>query len=175
MLWKFLTWYMLGEPNGSTYIWVHIQLLFPLYDCRLNIIEANYKFVIQFLILRSSQQNKTKQTHPKPDKLIKQVRAQACLWNSTVWPCDHSKLLSSYKSEVQHLLEKGMAIHSSTLAWKIPWTEEPGRLQSMGSHRVRHDWSDLAAAAASLKRYCHLAQLNRNYYYFTHIITGYLV
>ena len=40
-----------------------------------------------------------------------------------------------------------MATHSSTLAWKIPWTEEPGRLQSMGSHRVRHDWSDLAAAA----------------------------
>ena len=36
-------------------------------------------------------------------------------------------------------LEKKMAIHSSTIAWKIPWTEEPGRLQSMGSQRVRHD------------------------------------
>ena len=36
-------------------------------------------------------------------------------------------------------LEKAMAIHSSTLAWKIPWTEEPDRLQSMGSQRVRHD------------------------------------
>ena len=35
--------------------------------------------------------------------------------------------------------EKAMATHSSTLAWKIPWTEEPGRLQSMGSRRVRHD------------------------------------
>ena len=35
--------------------------------------------------------------------------------------------------------EKEMATHSSTLAWKIPWTEEPGRLQSMGSLRVRHD------------------------------------
>ena len=33
-----------------------------------------------------------------------------------------------------------MATHSSTLAWKIPWMEEPGRLQSMGSQRVRHDW-----------------------------------
>ena len=40
-----------------------------------------------------------------------------------------------------------MATHSITLAWKIPWTEEPGRLQSMGSHRVGHDWSDLAAAS----------------------------
>ena len=38
-------------------------------------------------------------------------------------------------------LEKEMAIHSSTLAWKIPWTEEPGRLPSMGSQRVRHDWA----------------------------------
>ena len=37
-------------------------------------------------------------------------------------------------------LEKAMAPHSSTLPWKIPWTEEPGRLQSMGSLRVRHDW-----------------------------------
>ena len=37
-------------------------------------------------------------------------------------------------------LEKEMATHSSTLAWKIPWTEEPGRLQSMGSQRVGHDW-----------------------------------
>ena len=37
-----------------------------------------------------------------------------------------------------------MAPHSSTLAWKIPWMEEPGRLQSMRSHRVGHDWSDLA-------------------------------
>ena len=35
--------------------------------------------------------------------------------------------------------EKEMAIHSSTIAWKIPWTEEPGRLQSMGSQRVGHD------------------------------------
>ena len=36
-------------------------------------------------------------------------------------------------------LEKGMATHSSILAWRIPWTEEPGRLQSIGSQRVRHD------------------------------------
>ena len=40
-----------------------------------------------------------------------------------------------------NLLEKAMAPHSSTLAWKIPWTEGPGRLQSMGSLRVGHDWA----------------------------------
>ena len=41
-------------------------------------------------------------------------------------------------------LEKGMATHSSILVWRIPWTEEPGGLQSTGRQRVRHDWSDLA-------------------------------
>ena len=45
-----------------------------------------------------------------------------------------------------------------TLAWKIPRMEEPGRLQSMGSLRVRHDWSDLAAAAGSLR--CHISEHN---------------
>ena len=40
-----------------------------------------------------------------------------------------------------NLKEKAMAPHSSTLAWKIPWMEEPSRLQSMGSLRVRHDWT----------------------------------
>ena len=47
-----------------------------------------------------------------------------------------------------HALEKEMATHSSVLAWRIPGMGEPGGLLSMGSHRVRHDWSDLAAAAA---------------------------
>ena len=57
-----------------------------------------------------------------------------------------------------HALEKEMATHSSVLAWRIPGTEEPGGLLSMGSHRVGHDWSDLAAAAAAAaimsKPYC---------------------
>ena len=43
--------------------------------------------------------------------------------------------------KLYNLGEKAMATHSSTLAWKTPWTEEPGGLQSMGSLRVRHDWA----------------------------------
>ena len=76
--------------------------------------------------------------------------------------------------------EKAMATHSSTLAWKIPWTEEPGRLQSMGSQRVGHNWATslslyyfLIGAAKSLEidsslKYqhplvtCHSAQGSRN-------------
>ena len=54
------------------------------------------------------------------------------------------RLSTSWETWVRSLgwedpLEKEMAIHSSTIAWKIPWTEEPGRLQSMGSQRVGHD------------------------------------
>ena len=52
-----------------------------------------------------------------------------------------------------HLLEKEMATHSSILAWRIPGIEELGRLPSMGSHRVGHNWSDLAAAAAAAQRF----------------------
>ena len=48
-----------------------------------------------------------------------------------------------------HALEKEMATHSTVLAWRIPGTGEPGGLPSMGSHRVGHNWSDLAAAAAA--------------------------
>ena len=53
------------------------------------------------------------------------------------------RLSSVQETRVQSLgwedpLEKEMATHSSTLAWKIPWSEEPGRLQSMGSQRVGH-------------------------------------
>ena len=53
-------------------------------------------------------------------------------------------LLAMQETQIQSLdtedaLEKGMVTHSSILAWRIPWAEEPGRLQSMGSQTVRHD------------------------------------
>ena len=49
-------------------------------------------------------------------------------------------LNSGFFAMLAYFLEKAMATHSSTLAWKIPWTEEPGRLQSMGSLGVGHNW-----------------------------------
>ena len=58
------------------------------------------------------------------------------------------KLFSRTWSPLCLVLEKAMAPYSCTLAWKIPWMEEPGVLPSMGLHRARHDWSDLAVAAA---------------------------
>ena len=56
------------------------------------------------------------------------------------------RLFEMWETKVQSLgqedtLEKEMATHSSSLAWKIPWTKEPGRLQFMGSQRVGHNWA----------------------------------
>ena len=59
-----------------------------------------------------------------------------------------------------HALEKEMATHSSVLAWRIPGTWEPGGLPSLGLHRIRHDWSDFATAAAEV--YNHLVLGSRD-------------
>ena len=58
-----------------------------------------------------------------------------------------------------HALEKEMATHSSILAWRIPGMGEPGGLPSMGSHRIGHDWSDLAAMIATVKWLCPICQV----------------
>ena len=57
------------------------------------------------------------------------------------------------------LLEEKMATHSSILAWKIPWLEEPDWLQSMGSQRVGHNWNDLA-------HFSKLSKRTKSYLYF---------
>ena len=57
--------------------------------------------------------------------------------SNIIWPWQHFEYLVDASTP---LPEKAMALHSSTLAWKSLWTEETGRLQSMGSLRVRHDW-----------------------------------
>ena len=75
---------------------------------------------------------------------LKQFSTHVCkVWSSLV--AQMAKCLpATQKTRVRSLgwedpLEKEMATHSSTLAWKIPWTKEPGSLQSMASQRVRHD------------------------------------
>ena len=77
-------------------------------------------------------------------KLVFRCLVNACNYPLTtfiVFPDAHNiSSLSSGKTDFKaYPVEKTMASHSSTLAWKIPWAEEPGRLRSMGSLRVRHD------------------------------------
>ena len=70
-------------------------------------------------------------------------------------------------------LEKGMATHSSILAWRIPWTEGPGRLQSMGSQSVRHDWLSFTSLHIqklfSRQKYSHLNSCHLHYIPYTNI------
>ena len=64
------------------------------------------------------------------------------------WKIDPHKYLAPKFSHFLDSWWKEMATHSSILAWGIPWTKEPGGLLSMGSHRVGHNWSDLACMHA---------------------------
>ena len=80
------------------------------------------------------------QKNAKGNKSVKGSSAQIYTegWFYTI---KHINLRSRNRASLGSETEKAMATHSSTLAWKIPWTEEPGRLQSMGSLRVRQDWA----------------------------------
>ena len=67
-----------------------------------------------------------------------------------------------------------MATHSNVLAWRIPGMGEPGGLLSMGSHRVRHDWSDLAIAAVShIHQSDSIIHISTYIYFFTFFTIGY--
>ena len=75
------------------------------------------------------------------DLIFLQSKGLSRVFSNTMkeeWDPNKAKL---FWGDLFQLLEKAMAPHSTTLAWKIPWTEEPGRLQSMGSLRVGHDWA----------------------------------
>ena len=72
----------------------------------------------------------------------------------TGWQDQYPQASLVWMNSVRSLSEKAMAPHSSTLAWKIPWTEEPGRLQSMGSLRVGRDWETSLSLSLSLSLSC---------------------
>ena len=110
---------------------------------------------------------------PPPSSFLRQLQVcSLCLW---ICFCLEVHLWSYFRSSlvarmVKHLptmretrvwssgwedpLEKAMATHSSTLAWKIPWTVEHGRLQSMGSQRVGHNWE--TSLSLSFCKWCHM-------------------
>ena len=90
-----------------------------------------------------------KQWHPTPVLLPGKSHVGGAWWvaKSQRWRSDFTFTFHL------HALEKEMATHSSGLALRIPGKGEPGGLLSMGSHRVGHDWSDLAAGAAAGKGY----------------------
>ena len=93
-------------------------------------------------------QQRRRQSHPTPVLLPGKSHRRRSLVGCSPWGREESDTTERLPFHF-HALKKEMATHSSVLAWRIPGTGEPGRLPSMGSHRVGHDWSDLAAAAAA--------------------------
>ena len=90
-----------------------------------------------------------RQRHPTPVLLPGKSHGWRSLVGCSPWGHEELTRLSDFTFTFHfHTLEKEMATHSSVLAWRIPGTVEPAGLPSMRSHRVGHDWSDLAAAAA---------------------------
>ena len=82
---------------------------------------------------------------------------------SRTWLSGWTELSTVWETQVQSLgeedpLEKEMATHSSILAWRIPWTEEPSGLQSMGSQRVGHDWVTNTFFLSGLNIHFHLVE-----------------
>ena len=88
-----------------------------------------------------------RQWHPTPVLLPRKSHGQRSLVGCSPWGRQSGTRLSDFTFTFHfHTLAKEMATHSSVLAWRIPGTGEPGGPPSMGSHRVGHDWSDLAVA-----------------------------
>ena len=110
--------------------------------------KENLQQVKTYLLLHNSDLRR-RQWHPTP-VLLPGKSMDGGAWEAAVHGVTKSQTwLSDFTFTFYfHALEKEMATHSSVLAWRIPGTEEPDGLPSMGSHRVGHDWSDSAAAAA---------------------------
>ena len=91
-----------------------------------------------------------RQWHPTPALLPRNPMDGGAWWAAVQGVAKSWTRLSDFTFTFHfHALEKEMATHFSVLAWRISGTGEPGGLLSMGSHRVGHEWSDLAAAAAA--------------------------
>ena len=90
--------------------------------------------------------------HPTPVLLPGESHGRRAWWAAVHGVAKSWTRLSDFTFTFHfHALEKEMATHCSVLAWRIPGTAEPGGLPSMGSHRVRHDWSNLAVVVAREK------------------------
>ena len=91
-------------------------------------------------IKRKESKHTTAENHQITKEQNRSRRKEQELQNSQKTITNNKMAISTQLSIIKYM-EKALAPHSSSLAWKIPWAEEPGRLQSMGSQRVGHDWA----------------------------------
>ena len=117
-------WRGCGEKETLLHCWWECKLVQPL-----------WRIVWGFL-----KKTKNRATIWSRDPTPGHVSGENSNWKRYMHPNVHRSTIF-YSQDMEATLEKAVAPHSSTLAWKIPWTEEPGRLQSMRSLRVGHDWA----------------------------------
>ena len=103
------------HPETSTFTHTHTHTIILKYDQNRSFMKKSYPYLVKSILLFS---------------------LLLC-----IIPFYSIPLHFIFLNKITPKMEKAMAPHSSTPAWKIPWTEEPGRLQSMGSLRVGHDWA----------------------------------
>ena len=131
-----------------SYLTEFMIFLYPMALPFLCLVVRTFPCICFILELDSAVYTQRRQWHPTPVLLPRKSHGRRSLVGCCSWGRSSRTRLSDFTFTFHfHALEKEMATHSSVLAWRIPGTEEPGGLPSMGSHRVRHDWSDLAAAA----------------------------
>ena len=139
------------------YIFRHIKIFSLvsfclIIDCRLIqcYLRNCFHIVLIYFLLRSSFPNGEGNGTPLQHSCLENPMDGGAWWATVHGVAKSWTRLSNFTFTFHfHALEKEMATHSSVLAWRILEIGEPGGLPSMGSHRVRHDWSDLAVAAAA--------------------------
>ena len=131
------------ESQSSVSIWMP-QWILVLQEHRITRICSNVKSPLAPVSIRGRR----RQGQPTPVLLPGKAHGRRSLVGCSPWGREESDTNDFTFTFHFHALEKEMATHSHVLAWRIPGTGEPGGLPSLGSHRVRHDWSDLAVAAA---------------------------
>ena len=146
-------------PGGSysvlfpPFLWHPSVLGETLWDKKRNQVldrEVNHRLVRGTRFYGDSDQTGRRRWHPLQYSCLENPMDGGAWWAAVHGIAGSRTWLSDFAFTFHfHALEKEMATHSSVLAWRIPGTGEPDGLPSMGSHRVGHDWSDLAAAAAA--------------------------
>ena len=134
----------LKQPHRGIHLWQENSCQQPcewaiLEVAPLTTVKPSHETAAPADILTTPPRETLSQTHPaKQPKVLNDRNSQminVCPVKPLIWG------VIGIWEVVGNCSEKAMAIHSSTIAWKIPWMEEPGRLQSMGLLRVRHDWA----------------------------------
>ena len=124
-----------------------LQIFFHSIGCLFILLMVS--FTVQKFFSLMYSHFRRRRWHPTPVLLPAKSHVQRSLVGCSPWGREESDTTERLHLHF-HALEKEMATHSSILAWRIPGTDEPGGLPSMGSHGVRHNRSDLAAVAVCL-------------------------